>query len=155
MSATNNKLTTSVCAHLVKLYKILVRLALGPIVSEIMKNKFVFPSFWINKNLFELVYIFHRSWINFSIRWKQRRMTPGFCRGQILLMESAPIWTKRMFLQTVMLPFSINATIPTDTLTCCVLKINLLPLDKIIITNIHLISLTYDTVHREIRMSTT
>ena len=40
---------TSVCAHLVKLYKHLLRLALE--VSEIMKNKLFSPSFWTNQNL--------------------------------------------------------------------------------------------------------
>ena len=42
MSGTNTP-KTYVSVHLVKLYKILLRLALGPIVSEIMKNKLFFP----------------------------------------------------------------------------------------------------------------
>ena len=40
---------TSVSAPLVKLYKILLRFALGPLVSEILKNKVFFPAgFWTN-----------------------------------------------------------------------------------------------------------
>ena len=43
MSWTNTP-KTSVCAHLVKLYKILLCFALGPIVSEKMKNKLFSPA---------------------------------------------------------------------------------------------------------------
>ena len=71
-----------------------LRLALGPIVTEIMKNKLVSPASERTRTLtsfFELVYIFHRSWINLSIQWKEKRMTTGFCRGQIFLMENATI----------------------------------------------------------------
>ena len=51
---------TSVCAPLVRLYKILLCFALRPLVSEISKYKF-FPlaGFWITR-------IFHGSWINLS-----------------------------------------------------------------------------------------
>ena len=38
----------------------------------------------------ELVNFFHDSWINLSTEQQQRRMTPGFYRCQILLLESAP-----------------------------------------------------------------
>ena len=38
----------SLCACLVKLNKNLLCFALEPIVTEIMKNKLVFPRFWIN-----------------------------------------------------------------------------------------------------------
>ena len=97
-----NTPTTSVCAHLVKLYKILFRFSLGPIVSE--KMKIIFSPQLLDQlepweDFFQLVYIFHRSEINLFIQWKQRSMTPGFCRGQILLMESAV--TRRIFLQTI------------------------------------------------------
>ena len=84
MSGTNTP-KTSVCAHLVRLYKILLRFVLRPIASEIMWNIFFFPlasgQTITLRRFFELVYIFHRSWINLSIQWKQRRVTPGFCRG--------------------------------------------------------------------------
>ena len=43
MSGANTP-KTSVCAHFVKLYKIFLPLALGPKVSEIMKNKLFSPS---------------------------------------------------------------------------------------------------------------
>ena len=40
---------TSVCAPFVKLYKILLRFALGPLVSEILKNTVFFSAgFWTN-----------------------------------------------------------------------------------------------------------
>ena len=76
---------TSLCAPLVKLYKILLRFAPGPLVSEILKKVIFFPA------VFGLHRIVHGSWINSSREQQQRRMPPGFCRGQILLMESATI----------------------------------------------------------------
>ena len=50
----------SVSAPLVKLYKILLRFALGPLVSEILKSKVFFQL------ASGLTRIFHSSWINLS-----------------------------------------------------------------------------------------
>ena len=48
MSETNTPKTV-VCSTLVKLYKILLSFALGPLVSEILKNKGFFSAgFWTN-----------------------------------------------------------------------------------------------------------
>ena len=76
-----------VCAPLVKI----IRFALGPIVSEILKNNFFFPTcFWNNSLPWLLDQFFQR----------------------VLLLRA-----RRMFLMTVVLPFCIHATIATNTKT--------------------------------------
>ena len=98
----------SVCATLVKLYRILIRFQF----QRYQRTKFFFPQLASG-----LTRIFLGFRINLSREQQQRRMPPGLCRGQILLIESATIEKqKNVSLDSaVVLPFFIHATIATNT----------------------------------------
>ena len=97
----------SVCAHLVKLYKSLLRLAPGPIVSE---KQFCFPASGPT------------SWYTFSTdlgfscpySGNKEELHQGSAEARFFSWKVLLSRTRRMFLQTVVLPFCIHATIPTN-----------------------------------------
>ena len=119
MSGTNTP-KTALCFHLVKLYKILLCFVLGHIVSEIRKNFFLLsPSFWTNKNIEQIFLSCYTFFIDLGStcpysgskeEWQQSSVETRFFSWKVLLSQ-----TRRMFLQTVVLPFCIHATILTNT----------------------------------------
>ena len=112
MYGTNTP-TTFLWAHLVRLYKMLLCFALGPKVSEILKK---------NEKMFSLASLPIRTLrkkidLGSTCRYSgnKEEWHLGSAEARFLSWKVALSRTRRIFLQTVVLPFCIHATIPTNT----------------------------------------